>query len=134
MIKNYNVANLASTGLIVALIAFSTQGWAAEFGAGHWSGMPYDKARVELLRKGYKPAKLKGLSSDIFCRENELCEKYPELVQCSGVSSNPCIFAFTKTHRRKQYIVVITTGETYFRVTQVRPANPSDKSFIADRQ
>jgi len=112
----------------LALAVLGTPCWAA---GPNFHQKPYDEVRADLIREGFSPLKFRP-SQDLFCKGYSLCEHYPELIRCSGVSTNPCLFAFQKG-KTGETMIVITSGETRFTAQLVRPAEPSELEMINDR-
>ena len=91
--------------------------------------------RAQLIQRGYRPARLKHDHSGYECDVNHFCERYPEVLLCSGIGLDLCEFVFIRPKSR-EYYVVMTTGESEGRKKVIvrRRATKSDLNEIRDNQ
>lgn len=71
-------------------------------------GTDYDAVRETLMAQGYEPLVFPR-GTDFCGGTPEICEAYPEIIDCSGMGFNPCRFAFRAPGGG--YLVGITDGE-----------------------
>jgi hypothetical protein len=115
--------------IVVAAVAMSSHARSPK----QFDHRPYDEVRAELIKSGYRPVRLKHDASDLFCRADNFCGRYPEVLNCDGTGINPCVFAFIRPASRK-YIAVITYGEVRLKVSDVRAPSIDDMQIIQQRQ
>lgn len=115
----------------LALVLATVGGAPAADRVNNDQGKPYEEVRADLIRRGFEPLSFRP-SLDLFCDGNSLCRRYPELIQCSGVSTNPCLFAF-QSNGTSETRIVVTHGETRFVVDTVRQAQPYELELIKRR-
>lgn len=68
----------------------------------------YPQARAQLIAEGYQPLKFPHGELEYHC--NGICDRYPELEDCSGTGMGYCTFAFFRPSDGK-YRQIITAGE-----------------------
>ncbi len=68
----------------------------------------YPQARARLMAQGYQPLKFFHGRDDYFC--DGICDRYPELEDCSGTGLNYCWFTFFRPSDGR-YRQIVTTGE-----------------------
>jgi hypothetical protein len=70
---------------------------------------PYAVVRAEMLKLGWKPFKATHFDYDSYCAD-DICKRYPELLDCSCCGVMTCTFGFFKSSPR-HYRLVVTQGE-----------------------
>jgi len=91
-------------------------------------GEPYGQARARLLKLGFEPVRFARTPDFDPCRYADDCDRYPEVLSCSGTGVAVCQFAFFDRHQRR-YILITTYGEEKRRVESVTPASPRERAF-----
>ena len=82
---------------------------------------PYEVVRTQLMKSGYKVVSFAHRGNP--CPDDQpFCNRYPEVISCSGTGRSICEFAFFRS-RDKKYFVVTTFGEELPRVESIAPAS-----------
>lgn len=91
-------------------------------------GIPYDKARVELRKRGFVPQKVWHDQREAVC-DDGFCTAYPEVYDCGGTGVRPCEFLWKSKGGR--YMIVETHGEIHLFVDHFRNARSDEiTSFL----
>src|SRR5580704_16943716 len=71
----------------ITVLLFCLAGFAAshaQAGASQWYlGTHYPLVRSKLIAQGYRPLHLKHPASDLFCYDDDLCRRFPEVFSCT---------------------------------------------------
>jgi hypothetical protein len=85
-------------------------------------GKGYEHVRSQLLRNGFRAARLKHNSEvDLFCYAG-FCKQYPEVLNCAGTGLSPCEFVFVRQNDQR-HLIIDTRGEEHLIVTNVHWAH-----------
>lgn len=83
----------------------------------------YAAYRASLLNQGFVPVPQHRSGGEMFCGteyldpgEPDLCVAYPEVEECGGTGSRPCLFVFERSADGRQ-LAVSTEGELFDRLT-----------------
>ncbi|UPT63428.1 MAG: hypothetical protein M0D54_02365 [Hyphomonadaceae bacterium JAD_PAG50586_4] len=87
----------------------------------------YTTARQALTSAGYQPL---TFPRQACIGSPEICEAYPEIVDCSGTGLNPCRFAFRAPDGG--FIVGVAQGESldHMTLTGIAVANAEDSQVV----
>jgi hypothetical protein len=104
---------------------------AAPASAQSLSGTSYEAARPVLIERGLEPVPVRHAADSFECFDG-LCERFPEVLTCSGTGRAQCSFVY-RSRRDGRIFVVQTRGETRQLVDRVRLATPDDLEDIRER-
>lgn len=126
---------LAAAAIAALLTAPHAMPALAQDGASLVPGTPYATVRKTLEAQGFEVLAFPRSAQDSTC--GDICDAYPEILDCSGMGINPCRFAFRDP--RGGYLVGVASGETPDQLTldAIGVANAEDSKsierYLADR-
>lgn len=123
--------------MTITVLLFCLAGFAAsqaQAGASQWYlGKRYPLVRSKLIAQGYRPLHLKHPASDLFCYDDDLCRRFPEVFSCTVGGAPFCRFALLRLADGK-YVVVTTHGEDWFAIDSLEKASGIDLDLIAEHR